>query len=178
MKHKEKQLEYARQYQTMSVKELQKVVFSGEKKFNLDGPNGFFKYLLAKKFPEKITQHGILKEDRFSSSGKLKLQFVSGRQKAADYMKMLHDISLAQEGRRLCEEEWIFQQDNAVIHNASIKNVTRKVYFYPRTGFYFRTCEDGAGWHLIPYRISPRSEFFSQAYKTWHITCGINLGPD
>ena len=56
--------------------------------------------------------------------------------------------------------------------------VTRKVYFYPRTGLYFRTCEDGAGWHLIPYRISPRSEFFSQAYKTWHITWGINLGPD
>ena len=36
--------------------------------------------------------------------------------------------------------------------------------------FYFRTCEDGAGWHLIPYLISPRSEFFSQAYKNWHIT--------
>ena len=48
--------------------------------------------------------------------------------------------------------------------------VTRKVYFYPRTGFYFRTCEDGAGWHLIPCRISPRSEFFSQAYKNWLIT--------
>ena len=47
--------------------------------------------------------------------------------------------------------------------------VTRKVYFYLRTGSYFRTCEDGAGWHLIPYRISPRSEFFSQAYKNWHI---------
>ena len=40
----------------------------------------------------------------------------------------------------------------------------------PKTGFYFRTCEDGAGWHLIPYRISPRSEFFSQAYKNWNIT--------
>ena len=48
----------------------------------------------------------------------------------------------------------------------------------PKTGLYFRTCEDGAGWHLIPYRISPRSEFFSQAYKNWHITWGINLGPD
>ena len=47
--------------------------------------------------------------------------------------------------------------------------VTRKVYFYLRTGSYFRTCEDGAGWYLIPYRISPRSEFFSQAYKNWHI---------
>ena len=43
--------------------------------------------------------------------------------------------------------------------------VTRKfIYFYPRTGLYFRMCEDGAGWHLIPCRISPRSEFFSQAY--------------
>ena len=56
--------------------------------------------------------------------------------------------------------------------------VTRKVYFYPRTGFYFRTCEDGTGWHLIPSRISPRSEFFSQLYKNWHIMWGINLGLD
>ena len=40
----------------------------------------------------------------------------------------------------------------------------------PKRDFYFRTCEDGAGWHLIPYIISPRSESFSQAYKTWHIT--------
>ena len=56
--------------------------------------------------------------------------------------------------------------------------VTLKFTFYPRTGFYFRTCEDGAGWHLIPCRISPRSEFFSQAYKNWHIMWGINLWLD
>ena len=55
-----------------------------------------------------------------SSSGKLKLQFVSGGQKAADYVKMLNNLSLAQEEHRLCGEEWIFQQDNAAIHNASI----------------------------------------------------------
>ena len=59
-----------------------------------------------------------------------------------------------------------------------VLSVTRRIYFYPKTGFYFRTCEDGAGWHLIPCRISPRSEFFSQAYKNWHIMWGINLGPD
>ena len=41
----------------------------------------------------------------FSSSGKHKLQFVSGRQKAADYVKILNDLSLAQEGRHLCGEE-------------------------------------------------------------------------
>ena len=55
---------------------------------------------------------------------------------------------------------------------------TRKLYFYPKTGFYFRTCEDGAGWHLIPCRISPRSEFFPRAHKNWHIMWGVNLGLD
>ena len=53
-----------------------------------------------------------------------------------------------------------------------------KFFKIPRTGLYFRTCEDGADWHLIPCRISPRSEFFSQAYKNWHIMWGINLGLD
>ena len=33
---------------------------------------------------------------------------------------MLNDLSLLQAGRRLCGEEWNFQQDNAAIYNASI----------------------------------------------------------
>ena len=33
---------------------------------------------------------------------------------------MLNDLSLTQEGHCLCGEEWIFQQDNATIHNTSI----------------------------------------------------------
>ena len=44
MKLKEKRLEYAHQYQTMSAKEWQKVVFSDEKKFDLDSPDGFQQY--------------------------------------------------------------------------------------------------------------------------------------
>ena len=55
----------------------------------------------------------------FSSSGKLKLQFVSDQQKTADYVKMLNVLFLAQ-GHCLCGEEWIFQQDNAAIHNVSV----------------------------------------------------------
>ena len=52
MKHKKKQLEYAHQYQTMSAKEWQKVIYSKEKKFNLDGPDDFQKYWHAKNFPK------------------------------------------------------------------------------------------------------------------------------
>ena len=125
MKHKEKQLEYVRQYQTMSVKEWRKVVFSDKKKFILDDPGGFQKYWHAKNFPEEnYSRHreggSLMIWVAFSSSGKLKLQFVSGWQKAADYVKMLNDLSLAQEEHRLFGEEWIFQQDNSAIHNASI----------------------------------------------------------
>ena len=43
-KKKDKLLEYARQYQTMSAKEWRKVAFSDEKIFNLNDPNGFQKY--------------------------------------------------------------------------------------------------------------------------------------
>ena len=53
MKHKEKRLEYARQYQTMGAKEWRKVVYSDEKKYNLDGPDVFHKNWHAKNFPDK-----------------------------------------------------------------------------------------------------------------------------
>ena len=47
-------------------------------------------------------------------------------------MKILNDLSLAQKRLRLCEEEWIFQQDNAAIHNASI---TKKYLFEQKIRF-------------------------------------------
>ena len=112
IKHKEKPLKYARQYQTMSAKEWRKVVFSNEKKFNLNGPNGFLNYWLAKNFPKenysrRLSGKDLLRSgvEGFSSSGKFKLQFVSGQPKAAGFVKLLNDFSLAQEERHLRGQE-------------------------------------------------------------------------
>ena len=53
MKHKEKRLEYTHQYQTMSAKEWWKVVFLGEKKFNLDRPDVLSEVLAGKKISRR-----------------------------------------------------------------------------------------------------------------------------
>ena len=108
MKQKEKRLEYAHQYQIMCAKKLRKFVFSDEKKFNFDGLDGFQKYWHTKKFPEEnySTRHSGGRSLMISGcshlQGKLKLR---GRQKTADYVKMLNDLSLTNERRRLCGEE-------------------------------------------------------------------------
>ena len=49
MKHKEKLLEYVNPYQTMNAKEWQKVVFSDEKKFNLNSSE----VLVCKRFSRR-----------------------------------------------------------------------------------------------------------------------------
>ena len=83
----------------MSAKEWWKVVFLDKKEFNLDSPYSFQKYWHAKSFPEDnySTRHdgggSLMICVAFSSSGKLKLQFVSGWQNAVDYIKVLNDLS-------------------------------------------------------------------------------------
>ena len=46
-----------------------------------------------------------------------------------------------------------------------------KIIKIPKRDFIFRTCEDGANWHLIPRRISPCSESFL-GYIGTGILCG------
>ena len=53
MVHKEKRLEYARQYQTMSAKKRRKVVLLDVKKFNLDSPDGFQMFWHEKNFSRR-----------------------------------------------------------------------------------------------------------------------------
>ncbi|CAJ1077705.1 unnamed protein product [Xyrichtys novacula] len=56
----------------------------------------------------------------FSCNGTVELQVVQGRQTAAGYVEMLQQASLTTEGPRLCGNDWVFQQDNATIHNVRL----------------------------------------------------------
>uniref|UniRef100_A0A3Q4I3X5 Tc1-like transposase DDE domain-containing protein n=1 Tax=Neolamprologus brichardi TaxID=32507 RepID=A0A3Q4I3X5_NEOBR len=56
--------------------------------------------------------------DAFSFSGTMKLQEVQGCQKAAGCVQMLQRASLMTQGPHLCGNDWVFQQDNATVHNA------------------------------------------------------------
>uniref|UniRef100_A0A3P9BZJ1 Tc1-like transposase DDE domain-containing protein n=1 Tax=Maylandia zebra TaxID=106582 RepID=A0A3P9BZJ1_9CICH len=54
----------------------------------------------------------------FSFGGSLELQDVQVHQTAAGYIQMLQRASLMTEGPNLCGNNWVFQQDNATVHNA------------------------------------------------------------
>ena len=52
--------------------------------------------------------------------GRKEIQFRQFRQLSELLARKKSYLSLAQKGRRVCGEEWIVQQHNAAIHNASI----------------------------------------------------------
>ncbi|CAJ1053035.1 unnamed protein product [Xyrichtys novacula] len=54
----------------------------------------------------------------FSFNETMELQVVQGRQTAAGYGEMLQRASLMTDNPRLCGNDWVFQQDNATVHNA------------------------------------------------------------
>ena len=105
------------------VNRWKKIVFSDEKKFNLDGPDGNTHYYHDDRKAKLIynTRHtgggSVMIWAAIGWRGKSEICFLEGKQNAARYQQTLHDTLLPC-GGRIGGGNWIFMQDNASIHRA------------------------------------------------------------
>jgi transposase len=126
-KHKKARLEFARKY--MSGNEFWKsVIFSDEKKFNLDGPDGIHHYWhdirQEKQYLSRRVQGGgsVMVWAAFGYKGVTDIVFIDGRMNSGKYQELLR-LQLLPVAHNIGGQNWIFQQDNASIHcSRSTKN--------------------------------------------------------
>lgn len=122
--HKLARLDFARQFMHWTS-EWQNVLFSDEKKFNLDDPDGFQNYwhdLRREKSVRMSRNFGggtVTIWAAFGSRGKSKISWISTKMKANDYVEVL-ECELIRLYEEIDDENLIFQQDNASIHSAKV----------------------------------------------------------
>ena len=113
-------MEFAKKYISMGDK-WNDVVFSDEKKFNLDGPDGFkyFWYDLRKEkeiFSKRSFGGGsVMVWAGYAASGTTEIVFLQGKMNSNSYVDMLGD-NLLPEAPLITSGDYLFQQDNASIH--------------------------------------------------------------
>lgn len=118
-------LNFAREKMTWN-REWRTVIFSDEKKFNLDGPDGFKSYwhCLGSSYQHYSKRVGggasLMMWCGFGYGGKFNLHVMRGRVTALRYQEMLHEINLVEEGTLFAGEGFTFQQDNAPPHSVRI----------------------------------------------------------
>ena len=101
------------------------VVFSDEKRFNLDGPDGFQHYFHdIRKEEHFLSRHhsrenGVMVWGAITYYGTCKLQLVSVRMNATNY-RALREEAFSDVENIFGSLSWTFQQDNASIHTARV----------------------------------------------------------
>lgn len=125
-KHKQARLEWAKEVMCYSNK-WNYVVFSDEKKFNVDGPDGWRCYWhdLRKEprtFYSRTSGGGsVMVWGGFCANGKTSLAIIKGRQNSTTYQNTLEQ-HLLPFVPQIGSQEWIFQQDNASFHTSASTN--------------------------------------------------------
>ena len=118
--HKKERVKWARAKVTWSQEQWDRVIFSDEKRFNLDGPDGlgFYWHDLRKEkqlYSKRPFGGGsIMIWASFSSKGKSPLVVLEGKQDAQKYCDYLLPFA-----NLLHDSNYIYQHDNAPIHVAA-----------------------------------------------------------
>ena len=111
--HKQRRIEWAKEYVTWKD-QWRCVIFSDEKKFNLDGPDGWAYYWhdlrRDKEIFSKRQQGGksLMVWGGFGYGGKASLEFPTGRMNAIHYQTLLEEY-LIPVAERIGTKNWIFQ---------------------------------------------------------------------
>lgn len=118
--HKDARLEFAKLHMAWTV-QWEKVIFSDEKKFNLDGPDGFSYYWhdLRSNDPPLMSRNfgggTVMIWAAFSPTAKTPICFISKRMNSERYIELLDDV-LIPFLEDFMPDDVTFQQDNAAIH--------------------------------------------------------------
>jgi hypothetical protein len=100
-----------------------KVIFSDEKKFNLDGPDGYRYYFRdLRKDPLILSRRqsgggGIMLWGAIGRRGLSPLARINGKMNSLNYQALLQDCLLPH-AERIAGKNWEFQQDGAAPHRA------------------------------------------------------------
>lgn len=122
--HKEHRMNFAGEHVAWSS-EWKRVVFSDEKKFNLDGPDGYNFYFHDLRKEELIlARHhsrtsGVMVWGAITYYGTIELEFLSTTMNGNNY-KCLLERSFPKVKNIFGPLPWIFQQDNAPIHTSRV----------------------------------------------------------
>lgn len=123
-RHKENRLQFARQHIQWG-ETWKRVVFTDEKRFSLDGPDGCRYYWHdLRKEPKVISRRpqgggGVMVWGAISYSGAVQIIFIEGSLNAQKYLELMQSVRGIIRNK-MDTDEFIFQQDNAPAHSARV----------------------------------------------------------
>ena len=108
--------------------DFNKVVFTDEKRFSLDGPDGYKSYIdkrgrkvhVPLRTKRQMGGGSVMVWGCITSDGSLFIKFVEGKYKSSDYLKDLKTLFIPWLDNKFGGRKYIFQQDNASIHSSKL----------------------------------------------------------